>query len=310
MNKMDLWWALGQLDDELISAAARTRKEENIIMMHTRKTNRYIRRMALVAAVVAVFAALGITAYATDAFGIKSRILDADSWFGPETAMISLAGGTESAEFKAASEWEAFETEYVNSGKMDTASLKTGYATAGDAQRAGAYFFYGCGDVTMIETVQSIADKYGLAIHTQRVDIPNVQALLDAEQGNIFPLGEEFVGYLYEDGSYKLDALGSYGESVMVSVTRTVKGTLPPYSLSIRNVDTYTEEEYTNSGGVTVQLMFSSMEQRGVVMYETDESVFHMNLVCYASPSSAEAPVSIDTLKAAVDRYDLTKLDG
>ena len=146
MTKMDFLCALNELDDELISAAALTCKEENIIRMSCKKnkTNGFTRRIALVAAVTAMFAALGITAYATDVFGIKSRILDADSWFGPETAMISLAGGTESAEFKAASEWEAFETEYVNSGKMDMASLKTGYATAGDAQRAGAYFFYGC----------------------------------------------------------------------------------------------------------------------------------------------------------------------
>lgn len=310
MNKMDLWCALGQLDDELISAAARTRKEENLLMIEPKQARGITRRVAILAAVVAAIAALAVTAYATDVFGIKSHIMQADSEFGAEAVTISVAGGAESAEFMAAEEWTDFRADYINQNKVDSESLKTGYATAGDARRAGAYYFYGCGDVTMIETVQSIADKYGLAIHTQRVDIPNVQALLDAEQGNIFPLGEEFVGYLYEDGSYKLDALGSYGESVMVSVTRTVKGTLPPYSLSIRNVDTYTEEEYTNSGGVTVQLMFSSMEQRGVVMYETDESVFHMNLVCYASPSSAEAPVSIDTLKAAVDRYDLTKLDG
>ena len=133
---------------------------------------------------------------------------------------------------------------------------------------------------------------------------------MDAGQGNIFPSGEEFTGYLYEDGSYRMDALASYGESVAVSVTRTVKGTLPPYSMNVRNIDTYAEEEYTTACGVPVQLMFSTTERRGLAMYETGESVFYMNYVCFASSAEGKESVSMDALKGAVDRYDLTKLDG
>ena len=301
MNKMDLWCALGQLDDELISAAARTRKEENIIMMHTKKPSHLTRSIALIAAVAAVFAALGITAYATDLFGIKSRLLDKESQYGTEAATLSLAGGQDTPDYRAAAEWEAFQAEYYKSGKVDSDSLKTGYATAGDAQRAGAYFFYGCQDVTMIETLQEIAQRYGLLLHTEMTPAQDVQTLVDAGIGNIFPSDTEFTGYLYEDGSYIMAALGENA-----GVSRSVRGTMAPYIVVIQAADTYTEEEYVTECGETVQLMYSETCRRGIAMYETEKSVFHLDIRAFTE----DEILSMDVLKSAVDRYDLTRLDG
>lgn len=310
MKPENLLRAIGELDDALISAAAHTRKEENLIMMNTGKARSVTRRIAVLAAVAATLTALAVTAYATDVFGIKSRVMEADSWFGPEAAVISLVGGPETPDYTAAEEWEAFKAEYLKSGKVDPDSLKTGYATAGDARRAGAYFFYGCQDVTMIETLQDIADRYGLKLHTERTSAQRLQTLLDAGIGNIFPAGEEYVGYFYEDGSYKMESIGNADESA--SATRTVKGTMAPYSAVISDVDTYVEEEYTTACGVAVQLMFSEAHRRGIAMYETETSIFTLNLLSFSElqPKPGEEIFSMNTLKAAVDCYDLTRLDG
>lgn len=310
MKPENLLHAIGALDDELLSAAARTRKEENVLTMHTKKTNCMTQRIALIAAVAAVFAALGITAYATNIFGIKSRILEADSWLGPEAAVISMAGGPDTQDYTAAEAWETYKAEYLKSGKVDPDSLKTGYATAGDAQRAGAYFFYGCQDVTMIETLQDIAARYGLKLHTERTTAQTIQTLLDTGIGNVFPAGEEYVGYFYEDGSYKMEKIGN--PDMATSVTRTVKGTMAPYSAVISDVDTYAEEDYTTACGVPVQLMYSESHRRGIAMYETETSIFTLNLVSFSEPmtDSGKEIVSMNILKAAVDRFDLTKLDG
>lgn len=313
MNTKQLMRAMSDLDDALVASAAQTCQSRSMAKQ-TGKKRDLGRRFAVLAAAAAVFAALGITAYATNLFGLQDYLLGTTR-FGMEE--ISVVGANGSDIFAASAEWSAFYDEYMRSGRMDTESMKDGYATAGDAQRAGAYFFYGCCDKTMIQTLQEIADKYGLAIHTERTAFSSRDELLSgAGAGDIFgDLDREspvFSGYYYEDGSYKCEmGLGMQ----LVTVCRTVKGTIPPYSLFFESSENVEEVEYTTRSGQKVLILLDNAVSdcytgRAIALYETDTSVASIIVLGQRGEQTQECGDILEYTRGLLDRMDLGRLDG
>ena len=234
-----------------------------------RRVNRKLWTTLLVAAVIVSL--FTVTAYAMGWFGLRERMIESAPEEMPAAAesgvketsvpaptaepkrWVSLNGYTDSPEYQANAEWLRFREEYLAS---HTVSNDNSWMDGLDTDTVNTCHYYGVYDRVMLDELNALAEKYGLRMHTHQVSPLSLEDFYRAAGTGAFLTEGSGSGYIYEDGSFKLETSGTKS-NVLLSILKNLSGTILPLSSGMDRPENYQEWEYTNIHGDTVLMAFN-----------------------------------------------------
>lgn len=322
MNKTKLQKAYDALSP---SAEAKSRMLDNILTEAAGKKRNggqrlfRLRRAVSLAAAAALIMAFGVTAYATEWFGLKETVIGPQEidtgWGVMETAdIISLQGYSGSPEYQATREWE----EFLNTYDQDHSILsKIGNSPTGFEEKYG---FYLCYTQEMADKIDEICEKYSLSLLKQ-IFLPQTseELFLHAGTGEIWQSHSQqyqnscYSPYVYDDGSFKFDGearLTGAGTTwpylICYEFIRCVKGTFNPVVLNIGNLDSYDQWTYTTENGVALTLAQS--DEKELIIAERGDSFVVINILDpgVSGPDLGELYKSHADLEAFAEIFDFS----
>ena len=256
MTKNQFFDLFGQIDAEYILAVEDVLTGKNQAIRFNRKR---IVRTILIAAVIASLMLL--TAYASGLFGIVSRLIKdpvtiTQNGAAPSEVAevldslrsvhhrdyISLSGVAGSPEYQAAAEWLAFKGNYADQKTAEQLEQGETYYEWRDLERSFApdertkeiCRLYQVWDETMWITLQKIADRYGLSLHSERTILA----------GDWNPQRQHGK---YEDGSFVISGMTTIsGQVCIYDFYYERAGYLPCDDMTASCADKYEEWEYIN----------------------------------------------------------------
>ena len=312
-----------------VFSQVRPTKEFDPEAIYVRKPSRNItKKLVCAAAVIAVLAGLGITAYAANLFGLRDLLLpqqqevhlpsesangENDSPATPEqdtqthlVDMISLAGYGSTPESRAVAEWRAFSNTY----DQDEAIIQQiGNSPTGFEDKYGLYLVY---TQEMADKLDEIIAKYGLKLHTSMLLIQSDEQLTELVGGAF--LGENRTGgaYMYEDGTFKFDGaieLEGYGY-LDYQFLRCVRGSFTDVILNITDVDDYAEWSYETTSGIPVTLALSP--HKALIIADLPDSFVTVNVLAGTETSTddvfSNGPFDAADLERFADSFDFSVL--
>ena len=243
-----------------------------------RKNHTILRKILVLAAVLALFTALAATAYAVDLFGLRSLLLPpstpsqrtgwpqvSDPEIGEDPYLvqgndaISLQGFVGTPEAMATAEWRAFNNRYDPDGAIlaEIGNDPTGFE--------GEYDHYLVYTQEMADELERILAKYHLKKHTDMRILDSYHELCqelagdDMAQGFLMGMHEPYTPYIYEDGTFHYDGDVNLPEAngrddyysevtCMYQCTRCVKGTFTDIGLTIGDIDDFKQWTYRPRG--------------------------------------------------------------
>ena len=291
--------ALGGIDDDIIENTARFLGYEK-----TSKSG-FSRRIIAIALAAALVLSLGIVAYATGFFGLRGRIVKdtrdntpvntiapAESSTEPENGWIAPNGYADSPEAQAFAKWSTYYNENAAKYAVNNEPLRDHYAG-----------FYGAFNDIMREELLSIADEYGLELHSERRT-----PMTNDEFYEITGISSPFIKkdnvywqciYIYEDGSFHIDGRTEIdGEELGFQIILSFKGTLAASGLYVRGLDY--EEWILPLGDTTLELALKNTEfgSRGFIMFTGENNFITINVTTNACTIGK---THLDTLAEIID---------
>ena len=236
-----------------------------------RRVNRRLWTTLLVAAVL--LALFTMTAYAMGWFGLRQRMIELPAQPSPaaESAApdaspvptaqpqrwVSLNGYVDSPEYLANAEWLRFRDEYLASHPV---SNDVSWMDGLDEETVDTCRFYGVYDPAMLEELNALAERYGLALHTRMVTPVSLEEFYRTAGTGAFLTKGDGNGYIYEDGSFMLD-WNLDGQGSIITILKNLSGTILPYMSGIDKPENYREWEYTTAHGDTVLLALNESRE-------------------------------------------------
>ncbi len=292
---------------------------------HMKTKRRPIRGMMLLAAVVALLAALSVTAAAFHFLGLWDVLLPekqpvakldpAGAAIPGETELvdtISLAGFADTPSSRASAEWADFLNSYdvdAAARAADEEALRTGSFDPGLAKYS-AYQVY---NQEMANKFQEILDKYGLQLMGELHDC-FLREEWTARMGGDFlgPVGT-CSGYLYDDGTFSFDGdiprLGA-DEVIDFQLRRSVKASFDTTTLNIRDAADYEQWTYKTASGETALLCLGP--SKGLVLADFEDCFVTINVLSGSGeaflPSQGQTPITRADLEYIADSIDLSLL--
>ncbi len=260
------------------------------------KRTRKLGRALLIAA--ALTALLSVTAYAVYELVIDQYVIDqpapyeviqqdpasteeAAEQVSPRSR-ISLVGYQGTPEYKAFTEWEAWQTD----NPVDWAAMgEDDSYTEVDL----SHQLYGCSLQEQADALDAIMEKYGLTPHTTMAGYDKTETLYDALGTESFytdAVAGVSNGYIYNDGTFKDEGrrvVLSDGRAVDMTVFVSAKGSFSTISGTIDLSQGYDEWSYATASGVTVDLILTANEAE--ILAETDGAYIDVSLTAGSAPS-------------------------
>lgn len=280
MKKINWESVLNQLDDDLLQDALSgygyggslpSPKKKEILKM--KKNHHVIRRLSAAAAAVALVFTLGVTAYATNLFGILD--MDVTLEAEPTAELISITGYQDSAEYKASVEWQ----NYLDKSEAD------GSNPFPEKQKESPYWYYNAFSQEAKDTLDALLDKYGLRMYERRQNVAGQKELyktvgvsdfLPSSAGlkEIDPSGSVIDGTsIY---SYCDSADLSSGKNVPYDLFRLEKGTFIYTGFLVGDASKFEEWTYTTKDGAPVVLCLS--ETKALLMADMGSCFVFFNI--------------------------------
>lgn len=275
------------------------------------------RRLFLAAAVLALLAAISTAAVATDMFGLRALLLPKQTVslpLDPKTGeqavktvdAIGLAGYQGSAESLALTEWRQFLEGYDQDGALLSA---IGNGPTGLDRRFNLYQVY---TPAMAEKLEEIAGKYGLALHTELIDVYQHPEAFAPLEGFLGRSNRAYSVSLYEDGTFHFDGEGDlpgYG-TVCYQFMRCVKGSLTDVLLTIGDAAQYREWNYETASGQAVTLALGP--GKALLLADLGDSFVTVNVLAGSAEAAEDVfstgPITASDLEALADSFDLRVL--
>jgi hypothetical protein len=284
------------------------------------------------AAAAALIMALGITALATDLFGIRDLVISSgqDAANNPESIpaegtepapgsvtepeemdLIVLQGYPDSSEYKASEEWNIFYENYDTDGSI--------VAEVGNKPNefTEKYPMYLCYSQEMADKLEEIIAKYGLKLHESITIAESAEQLFDtAGTGNFLDNGGSGVsrmlgGYVYNDGTFHFDGEAALFSGVFMSYQfgNYVKGTFSDTYLNVGDADSYQEWQYTTKSGITVSLALS--ESKALVIADLNDSFVTINVLTgTAGAAGSEGGITREDLQSFADLFAFHEINN
>ena len=253
-------------------------------------------RTGLVAA--ALVAALSVTAYAVYMATVDKYILpeptveqapppaveeqtQAPAPTEPAYARLSMVGYQGTPEYEAYVEWETWQEEnppdFSSVGNDDSYyETDKNYAT-----------LYGAVFQSQAEKLDEIMAKYGLTPLRELHFVYAPEEVYDYLGTDPFlPAGSQGSGYVYDDGTFKLEAIDFGTEDLDGTLFVSVKGSFA--RISGPAPTDYEEWSYTAASGQTVDLVMGT--DRSVMLFETDGAYIQLDVDMGTEAIYPEAP--------------------
>lgn len=213
------------------------------------------------------------------------------------TDMLSLQGFTGSPEFQAAKDWAEFMHGYDRDGEILKA---VGNDPTPWSEKYGSnnYLVY---SQEMADTLDAIADKYGLTLHSGFAS-----ASIDELRERFGDFCSEIQygsGYYYGDGTFHCDCETSRG---MFQLRRCMKGVLDAASLNVGNVEDYEQWVYTTACGATVLLALAP--HHAMIVSESEQSFTVVNVMAGSEVTPSGARILAAELEALADSINFSTL--
>lgn len=259
----------GIRDEYVIDAAKTLGYTDTVERSKTRHFNRKLWSTLLVAAIV--ISLFTMTAYAMGWFGLRERMIESGPESKPavtesgstETAApvptaepkrwVSLNGYADSPEYLANAEWLRFREEYLAS---HTITNDNSWMNGLDEETVNTCHYYGVYDRNMLDELNALAEQYGLRLHTHQVTPLTLEDFYCAAGTGAFLTEGDGGGYIYEDGSFKMETWGELGK-YNLSILKNLSGKILPLSSGMDKPENYQEWEYTNIHRDTVLMAFN-----------------------------------------------------
>lgn len=232
-----------------------------------RRLNR--RMWAVLIAAALVISLLTATAYAMGWFGLRQRMIESmpEAPAAAETVVpekspaptaepkhwVSLNGYADSSEYRANAEWLRFREEYLAS---HTITNDNSWMDDLDEETVNTCHYYGVYERAMLDELNALAEQYGLRLHTHQVTPLSLEDFYRAAGTGAFLTEGSGSGYIYEDGSFKLETSGTQ-DRYLLTILKNLSGTILPLSSGMDRPENYEEWEYTNVHGDTVLMAFN-----------------------------------------------------
>lgn len=288
---------------------------EDYQMMKRRKS---LKRLFMLAAVIALAAALSGLAVAANFFGLRDTLLPEKGsvYVTDENGIVvpgeyeykdfvSLSGYMNSPESQALAEWQAFLENYDQDGAIIS---EIGNSPTGFEEKYGNYLVY---TQEMADKLDAIVEKYGLHLHTRmEIVLPSVWTLA---------VGENFLrennmawsGYIYEDGTFRYDGeavISGYG-TLEYQFSRSVDGSFDDVMLNIRNLSDFEEWGYRTMDGTMVTLGLGG-HTRSLIMADMGDCFILINVLAGMERDDVFSSGSIGRaeLETLADSFDYAVL--
>ena len=251
-------------------------------------------RTLLIAAVIAGL--LSAAAFAASYWGRKDRseVLPPDA-AGYERQIIIPNGFKESPTYKGSLEWWIYLDGAEKPGE--------GFDFAAGQEEYSIAKIYTADSREKLDKLLSIADKYGLKLYTSEMRVEN-KAEFEAATGLVaFPGTENISGYIFADGSFKIELELKEKLFRSCNMTRIMSGSIYPYGGAGRAVP-LKEEEYLTDKGQNVSIGQGS--GAGVISYlsKDGETFIELNFSAYSFEGSDAA----ESMKRIADSIDFEAL--
>lgn len=272
--------AIGNISDEKIENAARSlgyQKEES----KQYRPRRVGRTVLIAAAIVTMFIAMGVGAYALNLFGIKDLIMPMlKGWTSDNTTVLSSQGLQSSREYMAYHEFQLFYDDYeANNHYGDQVPQEMDDWMK---QHSNIYFCY---TDTLKNKLLDICDKYDLSLRNERYDNSGLENL--GKYIGVSPIisvdgyNSNDAGFIaYDDGSFLLqngitDTPFGYIETTLI---RNVKGYFSQGYLEFPEGALLDERNYITTGGEEILIISSGTET--ILLYDGENAFVSMSLSC------------------------------
>lgn len=303
MKKINWECVLNQLDDDLLQDALSSYgyggalpfpKEKEILKME--KKHYFARRLGTIAAAVALIFTLGVTAYATNLFGILDMDVTLDA--NPTAEVISITGYQDSPEYKASIEWQNY---------LDK-TIENGTNKISPTQEADNYWYYNAFSQEAKNVLDALLNKYGLRMYKNRqyvagqkelYEAVGVSGFLPASAGltEIDPCGTVIDGKSI--ASYCDSADLSNGKNVPYDIFRLEKGTFVYTGFLVGDAAEFEEWTFTAKDGSSVVLCLG--ESQSIIMADLGSSFVFFNI--------RTGSANNDPNRSSYGRDTLTKAD-
>lgn len=276
--------------------------------------NKHVNRKLWVTVLIAavIVSLLTATAYALGWFGLRERTIEAvvpvkeygEKDPGQPTPTprlqrwVSLNGYEDSPEYQANREWLIYEHEYVASHNItDDDEWRSGLSE----EDFNISRYYAAYDLTMLEQLHSIAEKYGLSLHTHQVSPLTIEDFYRAAGTGAFLVDGSGSGYVYEDGSFKLECPLDQGGSYLV-ILKSISGKILPYAHGIGAEEEYDMWEYTNVHGDTVLMAFRQYRDESLRTQRNDLRIFFSSGDVFVEASVTDRSGLLDSGRAGCEK--------
>lgn len=289
MKSIDLLEAMGSIRDKYILEA----HSQNA----SQKKHIPSRRLFLVAAVIALMLLLvGCVAVILGLRGmhIGQHTQDLGNGYTQVSDVISMQGYVGSPEYQAAKEWRDYLESYDPEGTIleEVGNNPTNLDSK--------YTLYQVYTQEMCDRLEEIAQKYGMALHSQFHDVAPEE--LDRRVGGSFMSGglSRGWGYIYDNGTFQFDGTAQIGGAeVTFQFRRAVKGVLDEVPLTIGNIEGYEETQYLTPSGETVILALSPW--KGLIIADFEECFITVNVL-----DTADGELTAEHLQYIADNLDFS----
>lgn len=218
------------------------------------RRNKPVRRLWLLAAVVALAAALSAVAVAAHLMGLGDLVLpqeqpDVSPGQAAQWNTLSLSGYINTPESQALTEWNDFLSSY----DPDGAILKVvGNYTDPALDKYRCYMVY---TQEMADRLEEIAAKYDLTLHTWN-HVAEDQEEWISLLGDFLGTNTAYSGRIYEDGTFHYDGYLDTGSGARLDYQfrRSVKGTLNDVYFTVDDLSAYEEWYYKTDEGREITL--------------------------------------------------------
>ncbi|MBR4869558.1 MAG: hypothetical protein IKU12_02120, partial [Oscillospiraceae bacterium] len=262
------------------------------------------RRVLILAAVLTALLALSAAAVTGNWFGLRELILgDAGE---KDYDMISLVGLAQSPEYLAAAEWQEFLSAYDTDGRI-LESVGNGIFAPGTP-----YLHYNVYSQEMADTLDEIAAKYQLKLHTDVVLNLQKEELFAQVGGDFLGNNHAIAAYMYEDGTFHFDGdaeLVGYG-LLDFQFDRVVKGGFYALGLNIGSAEDYTQWNYTTQEGTTLLLAISPY--KGLIVADLEDCFITVNVLAGTETKQddlfSDGPLTAEDLQRLADSFRFSVL--
>ena len=269
----------------------------------TRKPRRKkpVRRLWLLAAVLALLAALSIGAVAAHLLGLQDLLLPQNQPApsgqpSVQEQQLSLSGYISTPESQGLAEWNAFLSSYDPDGAI--LNVVGNYIDPELAQYS-CYLVY---TQEMADKLEEIAAKYTLTLHTWNHVVED-QGEWISLLGDFLGDNTAYSGKIYEDGTFHYDGYltTSGGRELNYQFRRSVKGALNDVYLPVGGLSAYEEWYYKTGAGWEITLDLGL--DRGFLLTDLGDSFVFVNVL-----AGTDQGITKQDMKDLADSFNFSLL--